>query len=163
MNVLPQACARLLLLSLLCTTSVCQWSKSEWSRGSTVCHLPLGTVCTCPASRNTSFHVESTCCGLFLFSISPVLGILPCHPTAVLQPVSTKQAKPPFFHGISLSPTAPFALPIPDALIFPGRQPLCAVPGKELHRVHPGGQGLLLLHRRGETLQGSLGLLSPPC
>ncbi|XP_066188089.1 integrin beta-4 isoform X2 [Sylvia atricapilla] len=29
MNVLPRACARLLLLSLLCTTSLCQWSKSN--------------------------------------------------------------------------------------------------------------------------------------
>ncbi|XP_064251570.1 integrin beta-4 isoform X4 [Passer domesticus] len=29
MNVLPRACARLLLLSLLCTTSVCQWSKNN--------------------------------------------------------------------------------------------------------------------------------------
>uniref|UniRef100_A0A8D2NCP3 Integrin beta n=1 Tax=Zonotrichia albicollis TaxID=44394 RepID=A0A8D2NCP3_ZONAL len=42
MNVLPWACARLLLLSLLCTTSVCQWSKSEWSHASPVCHLPWG-------------------------------------------------------------------------------------------------------------------------
>ncbi|XP_014744640.1 PREDICTED: integrin beta-4 isoform X2 [Sturnus vulgaris] len=29
MNVLPQACARLLLLSLLCTSSLCQWSKNN--------------------------------------------------------------------------------------------------------------------------------------
>ncbi|NXJ19162.1 ITB4 protein, partial [Dicrurus megarhynchus] len=29
MNVLPRACARLLLLSLLCTTSLCQWSKNN--------------------------------------------------------------------------------------------------------------------------------------
>ncbi|XP_039571792.1 integrin beta-4 [Passer montanus] len=29
MNVLPRACARLLLLSLLCATSVCQWSKNN--------------------------------------------------------------------------------------------------------------------------------------
>lgn len=44
MNVLPRACARLLLLSLLCATGLCQWSKSEWSRAGSVCHLPLDTV-----------------------------------------------------------------------------------------------------------------------
>lgn len=67
MNVLPRACARLLLLSLLCATGLCQWSKSEWSCAGSVCHLPLGTVCVpVLGSRNTSPHVENDCRVLFL-------------------------------------------------------------------------------------------------
>lgn len=37
MDVLPRACAGLLLLSLLCTTGLCQRNKSECSPGRSVC------------------------------------------------------------------------------------------------------------------------------
>ena len=80
----------------------------------------------------------------------------------------TTQAKPPPAPReqdqlFSCPSTARLVFCVPDALISPLRQPLRAVPRKELHRVHPSGQGLLLLHRRGETLQGSPGLCFPPC
>lgn len=70
-------------------------------------------------SRNTSLHVENACCVLFLlFSISPALKTLPCYPAAVLLPVSTNQAKPPFSHGISLSHGLP-QLPLLSPSLMP--------------------------------------------
>lgn len=103
MNVLPRACARLLLLSLLCATGLCQWSKSEWSCAGSVCHLPLGTVCACPGLQE---H-QSSCGEHLLCAFPAVLGPISCYPAAVLQPASTNQAKPPSLHGISLSHTLP--------------------------------------------------------
>lgn len=114
MNVLPRACARLLLLSLLCTTGLCQWSKSEWSCAGSVCHLPLGTVCACPGLQE---H-QSSCGEHLLCAFPAVLGPISCYPAAVLQPASTNQAKPPSLHGISLSHTLPRL-----TLFFPSLMP----------------------------------------
>lgn len=44
-----------------------------------------------------------SCC----FPPPQLLGTLPCHSAAVLQPVSTNQAKPPPLHGISCSQALP--------------------------------------------------------
>lgn len=76
MDVLPRACAGLLLLSLLCATGLCQGSKSECIR----LRYPLGAapwgLCTpLLGSRNMGPHADKTCCVPFLlFSISPAFG-----------------------------------------------------------------------------------------
>lgn len=116
MNVLPRACAQLLLVSLLCTTSLCQWSKSEWSCATS----PWGLCVPVLGSRNTSSHVENTCCVFFLlFSTSPAFGDPPlplccCFAASFHYPGKTSIS--PWDQVFSGSPTAHFVFCIPSLL-----------------------------------------------
>lgn len=90
MDVLPRACAALLLLSLLCATGLCQRSKGECSRGRSVCGLPL--VLPHGDSAYLSWAPETlvlkwirhVLCLSSCFLSPWYLGPLSCYPTAVL-------------------------------------------------------------------------------
>lgn len=98
---------------------------------------PWGLCVPVLGSRSTSPHVESTCCVLFLlFSISPAFGDLPCYQMLFCSQFPLAKQNLHLSVGSAfLTPSTLFS----PSLVFPGRQSLCAVPGKELHRVHPGG------------------------
>lgn len=81
MDVLPRLCARLLLLSLLCATGLCQRIKSECSRGRSICGIPLVLPhgdCAQPSwAPEAPILADKTCCVPFLlFSLSLVFGTL---------------------------------------------------------------------------------------
>lgn len=78
MAALPRVCAGLLLLSLLCTTTLCQRTKSECS----LCVSALD-LCLVLPSRTMHVPVSRAAC---LSSCPPSpqhLGLLSCNPAAV--------------------------------------------------------------------------------
>lgn len=115
MNVLPQACARLLLLSLLCTTSLCQWSKSEWSHGGSACHLPLGTVCTCPGlqKHQSSCGERLLCAFLAVFHLPSFWG------PSLATPLLFSSQFPLSRQNLHLSTGSAFLMPSHSPLCFP--------------------------------------------
>lgn len=71
-------------------------------------------LCACPGLQECqSSRGERLLCAFpAVFHLHSFWGP-PLLPNAVLQPVSTNQAKPPSLHGLSLSHTLPLCFPIP--------------------------------------------------
>lgn len=129
MDVLPRACAGLLLLSLLCAAALCQRSQCECSRGRSVCSPSwccAGGACTpLLASRRAGPRVDKTCCVPLLISIPRPWGPPSCRPAAGLQPApssdpgktsaGSQRREPPF----SRLPAAHSLFSVPDALVSP--------------------------------------------
>lgn len=86
MAALPRVCAGLLLLSLLCTTTLCQRTKSE-------CSLSMSALDLCLVLPSRTMHVPTSRAAC-LSSCPPSpqhLGLLSCKPRCCFLAISAKQ------------------------------------------------------------------------